>query len=109
MKLTATLPTLLALMTGAPTAASSATLIERDPSGIAVSQPKLHLELIASAQDDSEPQWSCGSCSEGIQTPSGQGSLVKRLVRYDSLFESMIDNATHHGTGGYNLRFKLFF
>ncbi|MFL5814673.1 MAG: hypothetical protein ACJ763_13955 [Bdellovibrionia bacterium] len=109
MKLTATLPALLALTTGMPMAAFSATLLERGPSGIAVAQPQLHLELSASSQDDADLGWSCGSCTEGIEKPSGQGSLVKRFVRYDSLFESMINNATHHGTGGYNLRFKLFF
>jgi hypothetical protein len=110
MKLAATLPALIALMTGMPMTASSATRVERGPSSIAAAQPRLHLELSASSSDEADLQWSCGSCTEGIQKPSGQGSFVKRFVRYDSLFESMINNATHHGPGaGYNVRFKLFF
>lgn len=87
-------------------AALSATLVERTPSGVAVDRPALHLEL--SPEVEGGPKWSCGSCSQAVRAPSNRNSLVKRLARYDTLFEGVINGATNH-SAGYNVRFKLFF
>jgi hypothetical protein len=54
-------------------------------------------------------RWACGTCTESprIKTELNNDSLVKRMARYDSIFESVIDSATKHE--GYRLRFKLYF
>jgi hypothetical protein len=91
-----------------PSVAFSATTGKRGPSGVAAHIPGLQHEL--SPADESDPQWDCGSCTNEVHTPSKMNSLVNKFARYDALFESVINNATHHGPGaGYNLRFKLFF
>jgi hypothetical protein len=85
--------------------ASATSAGKRTPSGMAVAQPALRLEL--SARDNSDPQWNCGSCTKGIRAPANKESIVTRMARYDSLFESVIDSATHHDA--YKLRYKLYF
>jgi hypothetical protein len=92
-----------------PSMAFSATAGKRGPSGATANIPGLQHELSPS-DDSDDPQWDCGSCTKEVHASSKLNSLVNQFARYDALFESMINNATHHGPGaGYNLRFKLYF
>jgi hypothetical protein len=71
-------------------------------------RPPLHLEL--AARDENADLSNCDSCN-GKAVAKKVGSmdaLVLKFARYDTLFESMIDNASHHD-GGYSLRYKFFF
>jgi hypothetical protein len=71
----------------------------------------LRLRLNLSERDPASDPLDCDSCS--AKTPgrpersAALDLLVTRFAKFDALFESLIDNASHH-EGAYSVRFKFY-